>query len=87
MCGMDEEKTSNKFCVLFVLDETIYQTLCTDSLGRDCVVKKIRHIVGTLCSRLLFALVFDEFEGKAIFFYSKFDQFSYVFSQFRFVSI
>jgi hypothetical protein len=53
-CDLDGNCTSNKFCQLLDLDETIHQTLCTDILEQNGVAeRKHRHIVETARSLLL----------------------------------
>jgi hypothetical protein len=55
------EYTSNKFCQLLALDETIYQTSCTDTLEQNDAERKHSYIVETVCSLLLSAFVPSEF--------------------------
>ena len=66
-CDLGGEYTSNKFCQLLVLDETIHQTSCTDTSEQNGVAeRKHRHIVETARSFLLSAFVPSEFWGEAI---------------------
>jgi hypothetical protein len=52
---------------LLVLDETIHQTLCTDTPEQNSVAeRKHRHIVENVCSLLLSALVPSVFWGEAV---------------------
>jgi hypothetical protein len=61
------EYNSNKFYKLLVLDGTIHQTLCTDTPKQNSVAeRKHRHIVETVCSLLLSALVPSVFWGEAV---------------------
>ena len=63
----DGEYTSNKFCELLVLDETIHQTLCTDTLEQNGVAeRKYRHIIETTHSLILSAFVLNEFWGEVV---------------------
>jgi hypothetical protein len=54
---LSEKYNSNKFCEFFSLDETIHQTLCTNTLEQNEVAKrKNRHIIET--TRFLFLSVY-----------------------------
>jgi len=66
-CDLDGEYTSNKFCELFVLDGTIHQISCVDTLKQNGVAKrKHRHIVKTARSLLLSTFVPDVFWRKVV---------------------
>jgi len=61
-CDLGGEYTSNKFYELLVLDGTIHQTSCIDTLEQNIVTKKkYRHIVETAHSFLLSISVSSEF--------------------------
>jgi hypothetical protein len=61
------EYTSNKFCQLLALDETIHQTSCTDTPKQNGVAeRKHRLIVETAHSLLLSAYVPSEFWEEAL---------------------
>jgi len=66
-CDLGGEYTSNKFCELLALNETIHQTSCTDTPKQNGVTKrKHRHIVETTHSLLLFASIPIEFWGEVV---------------------
>jgi len=66
-CDLSGEYTFNKFYQLLTLDETIHQTLCTDTPEQNGVAeRKHRHIVETARSLLLSVFVPSESWGEAI---------------------
>jgi len=66
-CDLSGEYTFNKFYELFVLNKTIHQTLCTNTLEQNGIAKKkYRHIVETVCSFLLFISVPNVFWDEVV---------------------
>jgi len=61
------EYTSNKFCELFGLDETIHQNSCIDTSEQNGIVeRKHRYIVEIIYSLLLSAFVPGVFYGEVV---------------------
>jgi len=66
-CDLSGEYTSNKFYALFVLNRTIHQTLCTNTLEQNGIAKrKYKHIVENVCSFLLFIFVPNMFWDEVV---------------------
>ena len=66
-CDLGGEYTSNKFSELLALDETIRQTLYTDTPEQNGVAeRKHRHIVETARSLLLFTFFLSEFWREVV---------------------